>query len=160
MDEILDGQMSLFDSEKVKLKNNPIRLIELFAGIGAQASALKRVFDNCELYKIAEWEVNAVASYKAIHIDDNTDYSKDLTDEQIDDALIKFGISTDGKIPLTDYQIRRKQQKWKRETYNNFIATNNIGSIVKAKGSNLGIIDTDNFTYLLTYLLTHSLVKT
>ena len=60
--------LSLFDYDKVPLKiDKPIRLIELFAGIGSQAKALKRLGADFEHYKISEWEVNATASYKAIH---------------------------------------------------------------------------------------------
>lgn len=129
----------------------PIRLIELFSGIGAQASALERLKINFEHWKTSDWEVNAVASYNAIHIKDNTDYSKTLTKEWLVDYLYNIGISTDGKNPMTLEQIKRKNEKWLRETYSNFMATHNIGSIVNAHAEDLEIVDTDKFTYLLTY---------
>lgn len=129
----------------------PIRLIELFSGIGAQASALERLKVNFEHWKTSDWEVNAVASYNAIHIKDDTDYSKELTDDKLTEVLFDLGISTDGKNPLTKEQIKRKGEKWKREVYSNFKATNNIGSIVNASAEDLEIVDTDNYIYLLTY---------
>ena len=52
--------------EKLKI-DKPIRLIELFSGVGAQAKALERLGANFEHYRTSEWEWNAVASYKAIH---------------------------------------------------------------------------------------------
>lgn len=129
-----------------------IRLIELFSGIGSQASALTRLNYNFEKYKTSDWEVNAVASYKAIHcMNDNTDYSKNYNNIELTDKLYNLGISTDGKKPLSKDQIKRKSENWKRTVFNNFKATNNIGSIVNAKGKDLEIIDTDIYTYLLTY---------
>lgn len=129
----------------------PIRLIELFSGIGAQASALERLGVDFEHWITSEWEVNAVASYNAIHIKDNTDYSKNLDADSIAKYLHNIGVSTDGKKPMTLQQIERKGEKWLRETYSNFIATNNIGSITTAHGSDLEIEETDKYTYLLTY---------
>jgi len=45
----------------------PIRLIELFAGIGSQAKALKKLGANFEHYRICEFDKYAVQSYNAIH---------------------------------------------------------------------------------------------
>lgn len=45
----------------------PIRLIELFAGIGAQAKALKNLGVDFEHYKCIEWDKYPMASYNAIH---------------------------------------------------------------------------------------------
>ena len=129
-----------------------IRLIELFSGIGAQASALERLGVDFEHYKTSEWEINAVASYKAIHcFNNNKDYSNPLSNAELTDRLFALGISTDGKKPMTKKQISRKSEEWKRTVFNNFKNTNNIGSIAAAKGSDLEIVDTDTFTYLLTY---------
>ena len=130
-----------------------LRLIELFSGVGAQASALERLGVDFEHWITSDWEVNAVASYNAIHIKDYTDYSKTLTPEWLAKYLYNIGVSTDGKNPMTLQQIERKGEKWLRETYSNFIATNNIGSVVNAHGSDLEIEETDKYTYLLTYLL-------
>lgn len=132
--------------------DKPIRLIELFAGVGSQAKALGRLGAIFEHYKISEWEVNATASYKAIHKEnDNTDYSAEFTNEQLAEILFNIGISTDGKKPLTLKEIARKNEQWKRTVYNNFKATNNIGSILNIKGADLGIVDTDKYCYMMTY---------
>ena len=47
--------------------DKPIRLIELFAGIGAQAKALQRLGANFEHYRICEFDKYAIKSYNAIH---------------------------------------------------------------------------------------------
>lgn len=132
--------------------DKPVRLIELFAGIGSQAKALERLGVDFEKYIISEWEVEAIRSYKAIHFnDDNTDYSKDLNQKQLISVLYEMGISSDGKELLTLKQVARHNEKWLRSTYNNIKATHNIVNITNAKGSDLKIIDTDKFCYILTY---------
>ncbi len=47
--------------------DKPIRLIELFAGIGSQAKALKNLGANFEHWKAIEVDKYAMASYNAIH---------------------------------------------------------------------------------------------
>lgn len=72
-DYIADGQINLFDlmENKKPLKiSKPIRLIEIFAGIGSQYMALKRIGAEVEHWKSIEFEKYACTSYNAIH---NTD---------------------------------------------------------------------------------------
>ena len=60
--------MNLFDCDKPLLKiTKPIRLIELFSGIGAQAKALENLGVPFEHYRICEFDKYAVATYNAIH---------------------------------------------------------------------------------------------
>lgn len=47
--------------------DKPIRLIELFAGIGAQAKALENLGVKFEHYRICEFDKYAIKSYNAIH---------------------------------------------------------------------------------------------
>lgn len=137
--------------EQLSIKK-PIRLIELFAGIGSQAMALRNIGAKFEKYLICEWWVQAFASYKAIHFaNDQTDYSKEKTKAELIDILFKYGISNDGKDPMTLEQIGKKPEKWLRTTYNNIKATKNIVNIMAAAGSDLKVVDTDKFAYILTY---------
>lgn len=82
------------------VNDKPVRLIELFGGIGSQAMALTRLGIDFEHYRLVEFDKYPVASYNAIH---GTNF------EPID--------------------------------------------ITKIHGSDLGIVETNKFTYLLTYLL-------
>lgn len=92
-------QLSILDDEKPLFKiKNPIRLIELFAGVGSQAMALRDLGVNFEHYRAVEFDKYAIKSYNAIH-------------------------STD--FPIMD--------------------------ITKINGCDLGIVDIESFTYLLTY---------
>lgn len=70
-------QIDLFSYVLPKYKiDKPIRLIELFAGIGAQAQALKNLGVKFEHHKCIEIDRFAVASYNAIH---GTDFSTQRT---------------------------------------------------------------------------------
>ena len=103
----MEGQMSLFDysfedAKPLELTNykikNKVRLIELFAGVGSQAMAMKRLNVPFEHYRVVEFDKYPVMSYNAIH------------GTQIE--------------PM---------------------------DITKISGKDLGIVDVETFTYLLTY---------
>lgn len=47
--------------------NKPIRLIELFAGIGSQAKALKNIGADFEHWRVCEFDEHAIRSYNAVH---------------------------------------------------------------------------------------------
>lgn len=63
----MNGQMSLFDGISHLKITKPLRLVELFAGIGAQAKALENLGVEFEHYRICEFDKFAVASYNAVH---------------------------------------------------------------------------------------------
>lgn len=47
--------------------DKPIRLIELFGGVGSQAMALRNIGADFEHYRLVEFDKYPVASYNAIH---------------------------------------------------------------------------------------------
>ena len=95
----MNEQLNIFSVFRRSFEiNNKIRLIELFAGVGSQAMALKRLAADFEHYKVVEFDKYAIKSYNAIH---GTDFEP------------------------TD--------------------------ITQISGSDLEIVDTEIFTYLLTY---------
>lgn len=64
----MNDQISIFDCLYPAYKiDNPIRLIELFAGVGSQAMALRDIGANFEHYRVVEFDKFAIASYNAIH---------------------------------------------------------------------------------------------
>ena len=81
-------QISLFDiiNNRKQFKiDKPIRLIELFAGYGSQHFALDYLGANFESWKICEWAIKSIQAYKDAHFStDNTDYSKELTRDQVE----------------------------------------------------------------------------
>lgn len=81
-------EMDLFSFSTPRYKiDKPIRLIELFAGIGSQAKALKNLGVEFEHWKVIEWDRFAVASYNAIHGTDFT--TKDISQTHAEDLEIK-----------------------------------------------------------------------
>lgn len=94
----MKGQLNFFfGGEPLKI-DKPVRLIEMFAGIGSQAKALENLGVPFSTHFISEIDKYAVASYNAIH-------------------------------------------------HTNF----ETSDITKLKGGDLGIKDTDKFTYIMTY---------
>lgn len=155
------NQLDIFSMNCEQFKiTKPIRLIECFAGYGSQALSLKYLGVPFEHHRICEWAVKSIQAYKDMHkTDDNTDYSKDMSLDSVVDYLYTKGISSNYNEPMKREQIARLGQK-ARTIYNNIKATNNLVSVCNTKGEDLAITDTDKFTYLLTYLLTHFLAKT
>ena len=133
----------------MKRITKPIRLIELFAGIGSQFKALKVLTQNVESYKICEWAYNSYCSYNAIHIKDYKDYSNGLTKEQLISKV--KGTSLNYNEPLTDKQLASKPLEWLKNAYNNIVATHNLVNIMEIQGKDLEIVDTDKYEYIMTY---------
>lgn len=73
----MNNQISIFDIMYEKFKiNKPIRLIEMFAGYGSQALALKYLGVPFEHWKISEWAIKSIQAYKDMHF---TNIDKDYT---------------------------------------------------------------------------------
>lgn len=132
-----------------KLKQ-PVILLEMFAGIGAQHKALSilGVEIDKEKSKICEWAYNSYCGYNAIHIKDKTDYSLGKTKEELIERI--NGTSINYNEPLTLDQLKRKPIEWLRNAYNNCVATHNLINVMEVKGHDLGELPS-NQTSILTY---------
>lgn len=63
-------QQTIFDVLYPKYKIiKPIRLIELFAGYGSQALALKYLGVEFEHWKICEWAIKSIQAYHDLHFE-------------------------------------------------------------------------------------------
>ena len=145
-------QFSIFDGSKPLKIEKPIRLIELFASYGSQHFALEYLGVNFKSWKICEWAVKSIQAYKDAHFGcDDTDYSKDLTKEQIFDYLAHKGISSNYNEPMKLEQIKRLGEEKARVIYNNIMATHNLVNIQQVKGEDLEIVDSDKYCYIMTY---------
>lgn len=84
---MMEEQIDLFSFSNPKFKiDKPIRLIELFAGIGAQAKALENLGVEFEHWRAIEIDKYAIASYNAIH---KTNFStQDITTIHASDLAI------------------------------------------------------------------------
>lgn len=106
------GKLNLFSSTSNYKIKKPIRLIELFAGIGAQAKALEILGVPFEHYRICEFDKYAVASYNAVH---GTDFKvSDITKIHADDLGIvdtdKYEYIMTYSFPCTDLSVAGKMQ--------------------------------------------------
>lgn len=114
----LIDQISLFEGQHPLKINKPIRLIELFAGIGAQAKALENLGVPFEHYRICEFDEHAVKSYNAIH---GTEFeTSDITQIHADDLAItdtdNFCYIMTYSFPCTDLSVAGKMKGMSRES--------------------------------------------
>lgn len=125
----------------MNIQNKKLRVFEAFAGIGAQASALKRMNINYEIVGISDWFIDAIECYAAIHC-----YDKKITVPQdiaeVDNYLSKFIFSADSVKP---YDIKRLTEDKRRDLYRANKKVNNYGSITELKGKDMP--ETDLLVY-------------
>jgi len=148
--EAITEQLSIFNETIDTYKiTKPIRLIELFAGIGSQLKAIKQIFPNVESYKIVEWDYHSFGAYNLIHTKDFTNYSIGKRKDQLAYELI--GLSRDGKSPLSLEQLSKMKLELLQKIYHDKVATKNLLNIMEVKGKDLEIVDTDKYEYIITY---------
>ena len=106
-------QLSFFDNEKPLFKiKTPIRLIELFAGVGSQAMALRDLGADFEHYRVVEFDKYAIKSYNAIHgtefptMDITKIHGSDLGIEDVE----KFTYLMTYSFPCQDLSVAGKQK--------------------------------------------------
>ena len=106
-------ELTFFNYDKKPFKiDKPIRLIELFAGIGSQAKALERLGADFEHYRVCEFDKYAIKSYNAIH---GTDFAtSDITQITADDLGIvdtdKYCYLMTYSFPCQDLSLAGKQK--------------------------------------------------
>ena len=119
----------------------PLRVFEAFAGIGAQASALKRMNIDYEIVGISDWFIDAIECYAAIHCKDKkVSVPRDIA--EVDEYLSHFTFSADSVKP---YDLKRLSEDKRRDLYRANKKANNYGSITELKGCNMP--ETDLLVY-------------
>lgn len=109
----MEEQISMWDMLRQPFEiDKPIRLIELFAGYGSQAMALKRLGADFETWKVVEFDKYAIASYNAVH---QTDFPViDVKDVKGSDLEItdkdKYCYMLTYSFPCTDISIAGQMQ--------------------------------------------------
>lgn len=146
-------ELTIFDMIYPKLKiDKPIRLIELFAGYGSQALALKYLGIPFEHWKICEWAIKSIQAYKDIHFTNKeTKFNPFLTKEQKVQYLYEIGISNNYNNPMTREQISKLKEENIDNIIKNINITHNLVNIQKVKGKDLEIKDKDKYEYVMTY---------
>ena len=147
-------QLSLFDDIFTEYKiTKPVRLISFFSGIEAQYKALaflgNKLGVQVSSYKTCEWAFNSIVGCNAIHNRDFTNYSEGK--DKVDLLRRIYGISVDYNKPLEMEQLVKKPLSWLQKAYNNCEANHNLLNIMNVHGSDLEIVDTDKYEYIVTY---------
>lgn len=126
----------------IKNKNSQkLRVFEAFAGIGAQASALKRMNINYEIVGISDWFIDAIECYAAIHCKGKK-VNVPQNIREVDEYLSQYTFSKDSVKP---YDIKRLSEDERRDLYRANKKANNYGSITELKGYNMP--ETDLLVY-------------
>lgn len=123
------------------------KLVELFSGIGSQASALENIGLNIEVAATCEWDMQAFIAYDYIH--NGKIISKEvkgLRKEELIDRLKKYSLSYDGKCVAKLKSISSLDTEVLRNVYSSLINTNNLVDISKVKGKQMPN-DIDIMTY-------------
>ena len=146
-------QLSLYDIEYEKFEvDKPIRLIELFAGYGSQALALKYLGIPFEHWKICEWAIKSIQAYKDIHFTDtDIELNPKRTKQDMVDFLYQKGISSNWNEPMSKESIQRLSEEQLKTIIKNIAITHNLVNIQQVKGEDLEIVDTDKYCYVMTY---------
>lgn len=100
------------------MQDKPIRLIELFAGYGSQALALKRLGVDFENYRVVEFDKYAIKSYNAVH---NTNFEvMDIRDIKGEDLgiveLDKYDYVLTYSFPCTDLSLAGNRAGMSRDS--------------------------------------------
>ena len=122
-------------------KKKKLRVFEAFAGIGAQASALKRMNIDYEIVGISDWFIDAIECYAAIHCNGKkVTIPQDIS--EVDEYLSKFTFSADS---VKAYDLKRLSEDKRRDLYRANKLSNNYGSITELKG--IDMPETDLLVY-------------
>lgn len=108
----MNEQLNLFAQSRREYKiDKPIRIIELFGGIGSQAKALENLGANFERWRLCEWAIPSIRAYAAIH--DGWRGDKGKWEEATMEDLLKRtnGVSSDYNQPLSEEGRKRLGRK-------------------------------------------------
>lgn len=108
----MNEQLNLFAQSKQEYKiDKPIRLIELFGGIGSQAKALENLGANFERWRLCEWAIPSIRSYAAIHEGWRGESGR-WKEATMEDLLKRTnGVSSDYNQPLSEEGRKRLGRK-------------------------------------------------
>lgn len=148
-------QFSIFDfvnEDNLYKIDKPIRLIEFFAGVGAQHKALTNLKCEFESYKICEWALPSIIGYNAIHLGNFSGIWDNETDKnKIAQFLYDKGVSLNYNEPATLEQLKRVDIERLRQCANSIVNLHNLVDISRVKGDTLEVVDKNKYTYMLTY---------
>lgn len=147
-------QFSIFDfvnEDNLYKIDKPIRLIEFFAGVGAQHKALTNLKCDFESYKICEWALPSIIGYNAIHLGNFNGIYDNASKDELAQFLFDKGVSLNYDEPATLDQLKRVDIKKLKQCANSIVNLNNLVDISRVTGKSLNIVDKHIYIYILTY---------
>lgn len=119
------GQISFFDGDERLRITKPLRLIELFGGIGSQAKSLENLGVEFEHYRLCEFDKYAIQSYNAIH---GTNFeTSDITQISADDLGVvdtdKYTYLMTYSFPCQDLSLAGKRRGIQHESVGDDVNT-------------------------------------
>lgn len=133
--EQIDLFQSVLDEYRI---TKPIRLIELFAGYGSQALALRYMGVPFEHWRVCEWNWKSNYAYALMH-SLYEDRSQGMTRGDLIEALSGRGLSADWNEPMTDAQIARMKEDDLRHAYSAIVSTRNTIDVSKTGAEDLAV---------------------
>ena len=117
---------------------DPIRIVELFSGLGSQARAFKNIgVDFCTV-GICEWDTRALVAYDLIHNGKGLHKDvKGLNKNDLLKQLSKYELSGDCKNTMSHFTLRSLREEVLRQIYSSILRTNNYVNIKELKGEQL-----------------------
>ena len=108
----MNEQLNLFAQSRPEYRiDKPIRLIELFGGIGSQAKALENLKADFERWRLCEWAIPSIRSYAAIHNGWRGEAGR-WAEATMEDLLKRTnGVSSDYNQPLSEDGRKRLGRK-------------------------------------------------
>lgn len=144
-------QTSIFDLMHPEYRiDKPIRLIELFGGIGAQSRALEIIGKPFESHRVVEWAAPSIIAYNAIHVRDFADHTEGLSFDEVLNRL--NGVSLDYNKPATREQLKKRGEQWCRKVLSSMVAIkDHCPDVSRVKAKDLEIRERERYCYVMTY---------
>ena len=121
-------QFDVFDFLDTNKWDSPIRLCELYGGIGSQYKALKNIGVNVKEHYLVEVDVDATISYAAIHCD----LDKHLSNETpLKEAMIKYLTPFNFRSHDKPANLSRLNGDKLKKLYVATMLSNNLGDVGK-----------------------------
>jgi DNA (cytosine-5)-methyltransferase 1 len=116
----------------------PIKIVELFSGIGSQARAFKKIGADFCTVGTCEWDIRAMVAYDLIHNGDELHKDvKFLSKKELLEKLSKLKLSADFKNPLSFSSLKSFNENILKRIYSAILKTKNFVNINELDGSKL-----------------------
>lgn len=109
-----------------------LNVVELFSGIGSQKVALSRSRIKAKVINTADWFIPSIIAYDKLHSNGQISSKVNtLSEEELINKILPFGLSMNGNSELSEKTIRRVDINVLKHLYQAISRSNNLGNIIK-----------------------------